>query len=146
MKILKDFGTSGNQSNNILTMIKTTVLEEISHIVTKYIGKIVKADCVVLLKNEKNILRILAKSTSHINLTGKEQGVAELAFNKNVLAGFGTDNLTEVLWAFIPLSLSPENAIGVIGINCNYKNLFIEQKNLLNTVLKLSSMAMANWM
>jgi two-component system, OmpR family, sensor histidine kinase KdpD len=145
-EILKDFESTGPQPNNILKMIKTTVLEEISQIAVKYVGKIVQTGSVALLKNERGILRLLAKSSPGLELNEKELGIADLAFRKNILAGFGTDNLTEIKWAFMPVSLSDENTIGVIGISCNYKNLFLEQKNLINTVLKLSSMAMANWM
>jgi len=39
-------------------MIKTTVLEEISHIAVRYVGKIAKADSVALLKSEKGNLRV----------------------------------------------------------------------------------------
>jgi len=61
-------------------------------------------------------------------------GIADLAFTRNILTGSGTENLTETGWAFLPVSLSTENTIGVIGIRSSYKSLFLEQKNLINTL------------
>jgi two-component system sensor histidine kinase KdpD len=144
-EILKEFDSTTNQPNNFLKLIKTTIQEEISQIVVKYILKVVKADCVVLLKDDNSNLILMAKSSSKIELSTKELGVADWTFNKNLPAGCGTENLTEILWFFLPLVHSSESTIGVIGINFDYKELFLEQKNLINTILKLSSMAIANW-
>ena len=145
-EILKDLDQPGAQRDNVLVLIKTTILEEISKIVVKYLNKVVNSKSVVLLKDNKNHLRVLAKSTTNIELTSKELSVADWSFTKMEAAGNGTENLTEIEWVFLPLSITSGNIIGVAGLNCCYKDLFLEQKNLVNTVLKLSSMALANWL
>jgi two-component system sensor histidine kinase KdpD len=145
-EILKDLDQPGGQRDNVLVLIKTTILEEISKIMVKYLNKVVNSKSVVLLKDNKNHLRVLAKSTTNIELTSKELSVADWSFTKMEAAGNGTENLTEIEWVFLPLSITSGNIIGVAGLNCCYKDLFLEQKNLVNTVLKLSSMALANWL
>jgi two-component system sensor histidine kinase KdpD len=144
-EILKDLDQPGGQRDNVLVLIKTTILEEISKILVKYLDKVVNTKCVVLLKDNKNHLRVLAKSTTNFELSIKELSVADWSFSKMESAGSGTQNLTEVEWVFLPLSITSGNIIGVTGMHCSYKDLFLEQKNLINTVLKLSSMALANW-
>jgi K+-sensing histidine kinase KdpD len=145
-EILKDLDQPGGQRDNVLVLIKTTILEEISKIMVKYLNKVVNSKSVVLIKDSKNHLRVLAKSTTNIELTSKELSVADWSFSKMEAAGNGTENLTEIEWVFLPLSITSGNIIGVAGLNCCYKDLFLEQKNLVNTVLKLSSMALANWL
>ncbi|MCX6175084.1 MAG: DUF4118 domain-containing protein [Ignavibacteriales bacterium] len=144
-EILKDFDKSNNQPDNILKVIKTSIQEEISRIVIKYIGKVVKADCIMMLKDEKNNLRTLSRSSSRIELNAKELGVADWAFNKNLLAGCGTNNLTEIFWFFLPISIPSGGTIGVVGFKFNYKDILLEQRNLINTISKLSSIAISNW-
>ena len=144
-EILKDFDKSSNQPDNILMVIKTSIQEEISRIVIKYVSKVIKADCIMMLKDEKNNLRVLSKSPSRIQLNDKELGVADWAFNKNLFAGCGTENLTEILWFFLPLSIPSGGTIGVMGFKFNYKDVLLEQRNLINTISKLSSIAIANW-
>ena len=144
-EILKDIEQPTGHVNVTLMLIKTTILEEISKILVKYLSKIVSFDSIVYLKDEKGHLRMLAKSSSKVELTSKELSVAEWVFAKNENAGCGTENLTEVKWVFLPITITSGNIVGVAGLCCNYQNLFPEQKNLINTVLKLSSMAVSNW-
>ncbi|MCX6170519.1 MAG: DUF4118 domain-containing protein [Ignavibacteriales bacterium] len=144
-EILKDFDKSISQPDNILKIIKTSIQEELSRIVIKYISKVVQADCIMMLKDEKNNLRTLSKSSSNVVLDTKELGVADWTFNKNLIAGCGTDNLTEILWFFLPLSIPSGGTIGVVGFKYNYKDILLEQRNLINTISKLSSIAIANW-
>jgi two-component system sensor histidine kinase KdpD len=144
-EILKEIQEPSGQKNFTLMLIKTTVLEEISKILTKYLTRIVTSDSIVFLKDNKGQLKLLAKNSSGIELNPKELSVAEWVSFKNEPAGNGTENLAEIDWVFLPIAITSENSIGVAGLNCNYKMLFPEQKNLVNTVLKLSSMAMSNW-
>lgn len=144
--ILKEIKNTNEKTDNIFVLIKTTILEEISRILVKYLTKINNSNCVVFLKGEKGNLLLMAKSSSKISLGSKEISVADWVLNRNDLAGCGTENLTEVNWVFLPLAISTNNVIGVIGLECNYKNLFPEQRNLINTALKLSSIAVSNWM
>lgn len=144
-EILKEVQEPSGQKNFALMLIKTTVLEEISKILVKYIARIIRSGSIVLLKDDRGRLNMLAKSSPHLELNSKEQSVAEWVYAKNEAAGNGTENLTEVNWVFLPVVITSENTLGVVGLNCNYKSLFPEQKNLVNTVLKLSSMAISNW-
>ena len=144
-EIIKEIQEPSGQKNFALLLIKTTVLEEISKILVKYLAKIVMSNTSVFLKDDKGQLRPLAKNSAAVELTIKELSVAEWVAAKGEIAGSGTENLTEVNWVFLPVSISSGNTIGVAGLNCSYKNLFPEQKNLINTVLKLSSMAISNW-
>jgi two-component system, OmpR family, sensor histidine kinase KdpD len=144
--ILNEFKRPADKFNNAFVLIKTTILEEISKILIRYLVKIVNVDCILFLKGGKNNLMQMAKSSSAVSLDSKELSVASWTLSKNEFAGCGTENLTEVNWVFLPLAISADNIIGVIGLKCNYEILFLEQKNLINTVSRLSSIAMANWL
>ncbi len=144
-EILREIQEPSGQKNFTLLLIKTTVLEGISKILVKYLSRVTTFDSVVFLKDDKGRLKMLAKHLHAHALDTKEISVAEWVSTKNEPAGNGTENLTEVAWVFLPVTIASGNSIGVAGLNCNYKNLFPEQKNLINTVLKLSAMAISNW-
>jgi len=45
---------------------------------------------------------------------------------------------------FMPMKVS-EQTVGVIGIECEYKNLLFDQRRLLAAISNLSALATARW-
>jgi K+-sensing histidine kinase KdpD len=60
------------------------------------------------------------------------------------MAGAGTQTLSNVSTFFVPMK-SLEEAVGVMGIRCEYKNLLLDQRRLLAAISNLSALAAARW-
>jgi two-component system sensor histidine kinase KdpD len=129
---------------NILGLFRTTVLDHISHIVIKYLSKIVDAPSFVLFSGKEVKLQVWARSKPEIDLTPNEMAVAEWTYSHGEAAGAGTQTLTNIKVFFLPMK-SLEKTIGVIGIQYDFKNLLLDQRRLLGVVSNLSALAAARW-
>jgi two-component system sensor histidine kinase KdpD len=129
---------------NALTVFRTTVLDHISHIVIKYLARIIDAPTLVLFIGQKGRLHIWARNKPDLDLTPNEAAVAEWAYLHGEPAGAGTQTLTNVKFFFIPMK-SLEEPIGVIGIQYDFKNLLLDQRRLLGVIANLSALAAARW-
>ncbi|HMK75438.1 MAG TPA: DUF4118 domain-containing protein [Thermodesulfobacteriota bacterium] len=129
---------------NILTLFRTTVLDHISHIAIKYLSKIMDAPSFVLFLGKDMRLQIWARSKPDTDLTPKEMAVAEWTYAHGEPAGAGTQTLPSVKLFFIPMKTF-EEAIGVIGIQFDFKNLLLDQRRLLGVISNLSALAAARW-
>lgn len=129
---------------NTLTLFRTTVLDHISHIAIKYLSKIIDAPSFVLFSGKDGRLQVWARSKPDMNLTPKEMAVAEWVYTHGEPAGAGTQTLPDIKVFFMPMK-SLEEAIGVIGIQYDFKNLLLDQRRLLGVVSNLSALAAARW-
>jgi two-component system sensor histidine kinase KdpD len=129
---------------NALAVFRTTVLDHISHIVIKYLAKIIDAPTLVLFIGQKGGLQIWARNKPDLDLTPNETAVAEWTYLHGESAGAGTQTLTSVKFFFIPMK-SLEESIGVIGIQYDFKNLLLDQRRLLGVIANLSALAAARW-
>jgi two-component system sensor histidine kinase KdpD len=129
---------------NALTVFRTTVLDHISHIVIKYLAKIIDAPAFVLFIGHDGRLQIWARNKPDLDLTPKEFAVAEWTFTHGEPAGAGTQTLTNVKLFFMPMK-SLDETIGIVGIQHDFKNLLLDQRRLLGVVSSLSALAAARW-
>jgi two-component system sensor histidine kinase KdpD len=129
---------------NALTVFRTTVLDHISHIVIKYLAKIIDAPFFVLFRGPEGKLRVWARSKPDLNLAANEMAVAEWAYLHGEPAGAGTQTLTNVRFFFVPMK-SLDETIGVIGIQYDFKGLLFDQRRLLGVIANLSALAAARW-
>jgi two-component system sensor histidine kinase KdpD len=129
---------------NALKVFRTTVLDHISHIIIKYVSKIINAPAFVLFIGQDGRLQIWARNKPDLDLSTNEMAVAEWAYAHGEPAGAGTQTLTNIGVFFAPMK-SLDQTIGVIGIQYNFKNLLLDQRRLLGVVSTLSALAAARW-
>jgi two-component system sensor histidine kinase KdpD len=135
---------NSNEWKNVLTLFRTTVLDHISHIATKYLSKILDAPSFILFSGKDGRLQVWARSQPGMDLTTNELAVAEWTYTHGEPAGAGTQTLPNIKAFFIPMK-SLEEVIGVIGIEYDFKNLLLDQRRLLGVVSNLSALAAARW-
>jgi two-component system sensor histidine kinase KdpD len=143
-QLVGGFAQSTDEWKNILTLFRTTVLDNISHISIKYLSKIIDAPSFVLFKGKDGRLQVWARSRPDIDLTPNELAVAEWTYSHGEPAGAGTQTLTNIKVFFTPMK-SLDETIGVIGIQCEFKDLLFDQRRLLGIISNLSALSAARW-
>jgi len=128
----------------IMPLLRTTVLDDISQIMTKYIANIINVPSFILFKGNSGRLQIWARSKPETNLDTNEMAVAEWTYDHGEAAGAGTQTLSNVKVFFMPMK-TLEETVGVIGIQYEFRNLLLDQRRLLNAISNLSSLAVARW-
>ena len=128
----------------ILPLLRTTVLDDISHIMIKYIAKITDEPAYVLFRGQGGGLQVWARSKVDTDIDPHELAVAEWAHTHGEAAGAGTQTLSTVKIFFMPMK-TLEETVGVIGIEGEFSSLLLDQRRLLNAVSNLSSLAVARW-
>jgi two-component system sensor histidine kinase KdpD len=129
---------------NALAVFRTTVLDHVSHIMIKYLSRIIDAPAFVLFIGHKGRLQVWARNKPDLDLASNEMAVAEWAYLHGEPAGAGTQTLTNIKVFFLPMKTLDET-IGVIGIQHDFKNLLLDQRRLLGVVSNLSALAAARW-
>jgi len=127
-----------------LPLLRTTVLDDVSHIIVKYVSRVLDVPCFVLFKGQESRLQAWAKSESDSDLSAHEMTVAEWSYTHGEMAGAGTQTLSNVKTFFVPMK-SEEETVGVIGIQFEYKNLLLDQRRLVAAISSLSALAAARW-
>ena len=127
-----------------LSLLRTTVLDEISHITIKYIRRIIEVPSFALFRGEGERLRVWARSDPDLELTAHEMTVAEWVHVHGEPAGAGTQTLSNVSLFFMPMKVH-EETVGVIGVRFDFRSLLLDQRRLLNAVLSLSALAVVRW-
>lgn len=128
---------------NILPLLRTTVLDDVSHIIIKYVHKVVNESCFVLFTGQNGKLRVWAKNQD-AGLDDHEMTVAQWAYANGEMAGSGTQTLANVKVCFLPMK-SGDDVVGVIGIACEYKSLVIDQRRLLGAIASLAALGAIRW-
>jgi two-component system sensor histidine kinase KdpD len=128
----------------IMPLLRTTVLDDISQIMTKYIVGIIDVPSYVLFKGNEGRLQVWARSKPETSVDIHEMAVAEWAYDHGEIAGAGTQTLSNVKVFFMPMK-ALEKTVGVIGIQYEFKSLLLDQRRLLNAISNLSSLAAARW-
>jgi two-component system sensor histidine kinase KdpD len=143
-QLLGGFGSGPEEWKTVLPLLRTTVLDDISHIMVRYITKIIDAPSFVLFKGTSGRLQVWARSRPEGELGSHEMTVAEWSFSHGELAGAGTQTLSNVTTFFLPVK-ALEEVVGVIGIQYEYRNLLLDERRLLGAISNLSSLAVARW-
>jgi two-component system, OmpR family, sensor histidine kinase KdpD len=143
-QLVGGFAPHPDEWKGTMSMLRTTVLDDISQIMIKYIGSIIDAQSCILFKGNSGRLQIWARNKPETELDPHEMTVAEWAYDHSELAGAGTQTLSNVKVFFMPMKCLGET-VGVIGIHYEFRNLLLDQRRLLNAVSNLSSLAVARW-
>jgi two-component system sensor histidine kinase KdpD len=143
-QLIGGFAHDAKEWKNVLPLLRTTVLDDISHIIVKYVSRVVDVPLFVLFKGSEGKLQVWAKSKPDTDLSGHELTVAEWSLDHGEMAGAGTQTLSNVKSFFIPMK-SEEETVGVIGIQYEFKNLLLDQRRLLSAISSLSALAAARW-
>jgi len=143
-QLIGGFMADAKEWKSVLPVLRTTVLDDLSHITTRYISKVVDTPSFVIFRGSGERLQVWAKSRAESDLGPHEMAVAEWSFAHGELAGAGTDTLSNVKVFFMPMKVS-EQTVGVIGVECEFKNLLLDQRRLLAAISSLSALATARW-
>ncbi|HME42404.1 MAG TPA: DUF4118 domain-containing protein [Syntrophorhabdales bacterium] len=143
-QLIGGFVTDAKEWKNVLPLLRTTVLDDISHIIVRYVSKVVDVPSFVLFKGQEGRLQVWARSKPDIDLSPHEMTVAEWSYAHGEMAGAGTQTLSNVSSFFVPMK-SLEETVGVIGIQYEFKNLLLDQRRLLSAISSLSALAAARW-
>jgi two-component system, OmpR family, sensor histidine kinase KdpD len=143
-QLLGGFMQDTSEWSGILPVLRTTVLDEISQVIIKYLSKVVDAPAFILFKGRDGRLQVWARTKADYELDPHEMTVAEWAYTKGEIAGAGTQTLPNVKVFFVPMKALDET-VGVIGIQYEFKSLLFDQRRLLGAISSLSSLAAARW-
>jgi two-component system, OmpR family, sensor histidine kinase KdpD len=142
-QLMGGFVQQGGEAG-LLDLLRTTVLDDISHITMKYVARIIDAPSFVLFKGRGGRLQVWARTDSALDLSSHDMAVAEWTFTHGEMAGAGTQTLPDTVVCFMPMKTADET-VGVIGLRYEFKNLLLDQRRLLGVTSTLSALAAARW-
>ncbi len=143
-QLIGGFGDHADEWKLMLPLLRTTVLDDISQIVVKYVSELVDAPAFVLFTGQDGKLRTWARNKADEPLDAHEMAVAEWAFTHGETAGAGTQTLASAEACFIPMK-SEDQVIGLIGLKMEYRNLLADQRRMLSTIAGLSAIGAMRW-
>jgi two-component system sensor histidine kinase KdpD len=143
-QLVDGFTQNSGDPRNILPLLRTTVLDDISHILIKYIAGVIDAPAFVLFSRKGGGLQVWARSSPDTDLDSHALAVAEWTYKHGEIAGAGTQTLADVKVFFMPMK-THEETVGVIGIEHAYKELLLDQRRILSTISSLSSLGAMRW-
>jgi len=132
-------------NQNLPGSLRTRVLSQLGNLALKYVKMVLNVPAFVFFREEDGSLKVWAKSSVDIEITEKENAAATWTLNNGEVSGAGTNAYSDMPFYFIPLK-SIDEIIGVLGILCDSKDLFPEQRRLLGTISNLTTIVAARWM
>ncbi|MGD0231623.1 MAG: DUF4118 domain-containing protein [Syntrophorhabdales bacterium] len=143
-QLIGGFAPHAEEWKNVLPLLRTTVLDDVSHIIVKYVVRVVDAPSFVLFPGQDGKPQVWAKSANAPGLDPHEMTVAQWSLINGTMAGAGTETLANAKVCFLPMK-SGEEVVGVIGIGYEFKNLLIDQRRLLGAIASLSALGAIRW-
>ena len=143
-QLIGGFAQNADEWKAVLPLLRTTVLDDVSHIIIKYVVKVVDAPSFVLFTGQDGKLRVWAKSGNDTELDPHEMTVAQWSMINGRMAGAGTETLANAKTCFLPMK-SGEEVVGLIGIRYEFKNLLADQRRLLGAIASLSALGALRW-
>ncbi|HQP25907.1 MAG TPA: DUF4118 domain-containing protein [Smithellaceae bacterium] len=132
-------------SRNITESLRARVFCHLGQLVLKYARTILDAPALVFFREENGSLKVWAKSSVDLEISEKEITAAAWTLNSGEVSGAGTQTCADSPFYFIPLK-SMEDILGVLGILCDSRDLFPEQRRLLGTIANLATIVAVQWM
>ena len=132
-------------NQNLPGYLRTRVLSQLGNLALKYAKMVLNAPALVFFREEDGNLKVWAKSSVDMEITENESAAATWTLINGEVSGAGTNTYSDTPFYFIPLK-SIEDIIGVLGILCDSKDLFPEQRRLLGTISNLTTIVAARWM
>ncbi len=143
-QLIGGFTTQVEEWKHVLPVLRTTVLDDMSHIIVKYVAKIVDAPSSVLFPAQNGKLMVWAKTGPDADVDPHELAVAEWAYSRGELAGAGTQTLADASTCFLPMK-SGDEVVGLVGIKYVYKDLLADERRLLGAVTSLAALGTLRW-
>ena len=129
----------------ITESLRTRVFNQLGKLALKYVKTILDTPALIFFREEDGSLKVWAKSSVDLEITEKENIAAAWTLNNGEVSGAGTHTCADTSFYFIPMK-SLDGIIGVLGILCNSKDLFPEQRRLLGTIANLTTFVAVGWM
>jgi two-component system sensor histidine kinase KdpD len=133
-----------SSDQNLLESLRPRMLSQLGQLALKYVRMILNVPAVVFFREADGSLKIWAKSSLDLEITEKENIAATWTQDNGEASGAGTHTYPDTPYFFIPMT-SCEEIIGVLGILCDSKDLFPEQRRLLGTISNLTTIVVARW-
>jgi two-component system, OmpR family, sensor histidine kinase KdpD len=124
--------------------LRTKVLSQLGNLALKYAKMTLDVPAFVCFREEDGSLKIWAKNSDELAITEQEKDAATWTLNNGEVSGAGTHTHSNTPFYFIPLK-SIYEIIGVLGILYDSKDLFPEQRRLLETISNLTTIIAARW-
>jgi two-component system sensor histidine kinase KdpD len=125
----------------ITELLRTRVFSQLGQLAFK---TILDKPALIFFREDDGSLKVWAKSSVDLEITEKENAAATWTLNNGEVSGAGTHTYADTPFYFIPMK-SLEEIIGVLGILCDSKDLFPEQRRLLGTIANLTTIVAAGW-
>jgi len=142
-QLIGGFMQRADEWKSVLPLLRTTVLDDVSHIITKYVSKVIESPSYVLF-TQNGKLRVWSKTGTKTDLGSHDMAVAEWAFTHGESAGAGTPTLSNARACFIPMKTG-NDVVGLIGIEYEFRNLLPEQRRLLGAIASLAALGAMRW-
>jgi two-component system sensor histidine kinase KdpD len=143
-QLVEELTRCSGDALNVLTLLRTTILNDISQLMIKYAARIVDAPSFVVFMVKGGGLQVWGRSKPDVEISQNEMAVAEWTYSQGKIAGCGTETLSSIRYFFMPIR-SQDETIGVMGIQYDYGKLLPEQHRQLGTINNLTSLAAARW-
>jgi two-component system sensor histidine kinase KdpD len=143
-QLVEGLATFSQETMNTLAFLRTTILNDISNLTTKYVQKVINVPCFVLFRAKGGDLQLWSRSSPDLEINQNDLAVAHWSFSHGEISGAGTETLPSIPYCFLPIK-SQEETIGVVGIKYEFKNLLPEQRRILGTISNLTSLAASRW-
>jgi two-component system sensor histidine kinase KdpD len=143
-QLVEGLATFSQETMNTLAFLRTTILNDISNLTTKYVQKVINVPCFVLFRAKGGDLQLWSRSSPDLEINQNDMAVAHWSFSHGEISGAGTETLPSIPYCFLPVK-SQEETIGVVGIKFEFKNLLPEQRRILGTISNLTSLAASRW-
>lgn len=143
-QLIGGFAQNADEWKTVLPLLRTTVLDDVSHIVIRYVVKVVDEPSFVLFTGQDGRLRVWAKSRNETELDPHEMTVAQWSMINGKMAGAGTETLANAKTCFLPMK-SGDDVVGLLGIRYEFKNLLADQRRLLGAIANLSALGAVRW-
>jgi len=143
-QLISGFVGQGSDVWDSVSVLRTTVLDDVGQTTVRHLAKTVSDPVVVLFKTKESGLKVWARSEPELTLTPEETAVAEWTLLHGEPAGAGTETLASVAFFFIPMK-TREQTIGVIGVRGDYQALLPEQRHLIGAIANLASLSVSRW-
>jgi two-component system sensor histidine kinase KdpD len=168
LELLIGMAGSAGDFHDSVSVLRTTVLDDISQTTVRNLSKAVSDPILIMLGTRggdmtessddsdrvpgrpspvsqiPSSLRVWARSQPDLTLSTEELAVAEWVLLHGQPAGAGTETLASVGFYFIPMK-SREQTIGVIGVKGKYDSLLPEQRHLIGAIANLASLSASRW-
>lgn len=143
-QLIGGLGPHPDEWKAILPLLRTTVLDDVSHIIVKYVARVIDAPSFVLFTGQDGKLRVWSKSREEGELDEHEMAVAQWAFDHGEIAGAGTQTLSNARAFFLPMK-SGDDVLGLLGVRQEYRSLLADQRRLLGSIANLAALGSMRW-